>query len=247
MSKHPKIELVAHLSSEELKPRYRSCQAAKEARRWHLLWLFSTDMPISSIARLLGIHRNWVGTVIKRYNADGPASVIDQHVTNPGGRVSVLNTEQEQALQTALTSRPADGGQWTGLKVAAWIKAQTGRARVYPQLGWVYLRKLGFTPQVPRPRHHEAASPEAQIEWKKTRLNGLQACAQAILRRVSLSGLRMRHAWGSNRSCVVSGHHVASDRWPKVLIGMPGCICLVLLSQSAAELPGGFCRQSEPA
>jgi transposase len=168
MSHYPKIELVAHLSSSELKQRYRSCQAAKEARRWHLLWLASTGMPIGEIAGLLGIHRNWVRTVIKRYNANGPDAVVDQHVNHPGGRSNLLSSEQEQHLRNALTERPADGGRWTGRKVAAWIKTQTGRNKVYPQLGWVYLRKLGFTPQVPRPRHHETASPEEQTEWKKT-------------------------------------------------------------------------------
>lgn len=168
MARYPKIELAAHLTPEELQARYRRCQAAKEARRWHILWLASTGMPIGTIATTVGMHRNWVRTVIQRYNAHGPAAVVDQHTRRPGGRGAVLTADQQQALRAALTARPSDGGRWTGRKVAAWIAAQTGRTRVHPQLGWVYLRKLGFTPQVPRPRHRNAATADEQAAWKKS-------------------------------------------------------------------------------
>jgi transposase len=168
MARYAKIELEAHLSSDELKARYRQCKAAKEARRWQILWLASKGMPIGTIATTVGVHRNWARTVIKRYNAGGPDSVVDQHTQRPGGRRAVLNAEQEQALHSALEARPADGGRWTGRKVAAWIALQTGRSRVHPQLGWVYLCKLGFTPQIPRPRHRAAATADEQAAWKKS-------------------------------------------------------------------------------
>ncbi len=168
MAHYPKTTLAAHLTPEELKRQYRRSADAKQARRWHVLWLCSTGMPIGEIATTVGLHRNWVRTVIKRYNADGPGAVADGHRRRPGGRRPVLTPGQEQALRAALSQRPADGGHWTGPKVAAWIQQQTGRPTVHPQLGWVYLRKLGFTPHVPRPRHRDAASPAAQDAWKKS-------------------------------------------------------------------------------
>ena len=46
------------------------------------------------------------------------------------------------------------------------MAARLGR-KVWPQRGWDYLRKLGYSSQVPRPRHAKAASPEEQAEYKK--------------------------------------------------------------------------------
>jgi aryl-alcohol dehydrogenase-like predicted oxidoreductase len=34
-----------------------------------------------------------------------------------------------------------------------------------PQTGWRWLKKLGFRPAVPRPRHPKAATPEEQRRW----------------------------------------------------------------------------------
>lgn len=59
-----------------------------------------------------------------------------------------------------------DGGLWTGRKVAAWVSKET-KTCVSHVTGWHYLRRLGFTIQVPRPSHAQAASiPERGI-WKK--------------------------------------------------------------------------------
>jgi transposase len=40
--------------------------------------------------------------------------------------------------------------------------------KTYPQLGCTHLRRLGFSPQVPRRRHAQAASPEQQRAFKKS-------------------------------------------------------------------------------
>jgi hypothetical protein len=48
------------------------------------------------------------------------------------------------------------------------MAARLGR-EVRPQRGWDYLRKLGHSAQVPRPRHAKAASPEEQAAYKKPR------------------------------------------------------------------------------
>jgi transposase len=167
MTQTPRITLAAHLSSAALYDQYRQCRDKKESRRWHALWLFSTGRPISEVASLVGLHRNWVRTVIKRYNADGPAGVIDRHAQQPGGRPACLTPVHEQALREALEQPPAEGGAWSGPKVATWIARTTGRAHVPPQLGWVYLRKLDYTRQLPRPQHSQRATLEEQEAWKK--------------------------------------------------------------------------------
>ena len=58
-----------------------------------------------------------------------------------------------------------DGGLWTGRQVAHWIGAMLGRP-VDPARGWEWMRRLGFTPQRPRPRETRA-DPAAQDVFKK--------------------------------------------------------------------------------
>ena len=52
-------------------------------------------------------------------------------------------------------------------EVARYVADRWG-VRVRPETGWRWLRKLGFTLQVPRPRHPRAADVWAQRRWKKT-------------------------------------------------------------------------------
>ena len=167
MAHHPNLKLEAHLTSAELQQRYRATQDAAEARRWQALWLFSQGKPIGEVATLVCLHRNSVGKLIKRYNQDGPSAVADGRADNPGGRQPILSPEQEEQLRAALRLPHPDGGVWTSARVAHWIAQTTGREHVYEQFGWFTMRRLGFTPQVPRPRHRDAASPEQQEEWKK--------------------------------------------------------------------------------
>ena len=168
MAKYPKLELELHLPSAELQQRYRAAHDAAQARRWQALWLFSQHQPIGIIATIVGLHRNSVRALIKRYNARGPDAVADARATNPGSRQPYLTAEQEDTLRAALALPHPDGGVWNGTRVARWIAQHTGRQRVYRQYGWAVLRRLGFSPQVPRPRHRQAAPPEQQHEWKKT-------------------------------------------------------------------------------
>lgn len=55
--------------------------------------------------------------------------------------------EQQQELDQALDQPPADGGMWTGPKVAAWMRERLGRD-VDPRLGWDYLQRLGRSSRI---------------------------------------------------------------------------------------------------
>jgi transposase len=162
-----RTELAGHLTSDELKARYRSCRDAMEARRWHALWQISLGATITETAALTSLHRNAVRKIVQRSNADGPSAVRDQRSAHPHGRAPYLPKAQQQELDAALDGPAPDGGLWTGPKVAAWLATKTGRS-IHPQLGWVYLRKLGFRLRRPRPRHQDAASADEQAAWKKT-------------------------------------------------------------------------------
>jgi transposase len=167
MSKYPKLTLEPHLSSTELQQRYRTARDAAQARRWQAVWLFSQNMPIGSVAAIVSLHRNSLRALIKRYNARGPAALDDARAHNPGPRQPYLTPAQEDTLRAALALPHPDGGVWNGPRVARWIAQATGRQKIHRQFGWAVLRRLGLPPQVPRPRHRQAATPEQQDEWKK--------------------------------------------------------------------------------
>ena len=162
--------LERHLSPDELRHRYKTASTPAEARRYHALWLVSQGSTAASAAALVGLSDKWVRLLIQRYNQHGPTGLTDRRTANPG-KPPLLTPTQQHTLAALLDGPAPDGGIWTGAKVAAWIQEQIGRA-TYPQQGWVYLRRLGFTPQQPRPRHADAASAEEQAAWKKNSSTG---------------------------------------------------------------------------
>ncbi len=89
------------------------------------------------------------------------------------GRPARLDGEAATALDAALRVSPADGGLWTAPKVAACIQARTGES-VNHSTAWRVMRRMGFTLQVPRPRHRRAASSEEQAAFKSRISRGME-------------------------------------------------------------------------
>jgi len=159
------VALVPHFTVAELATCYKATPDAATARRWQLLWLISTGKTRDEAASVVGVSSRWASTLIARYNARGAAGLADGRQTNPG-HAPLLDEIQAAALAIALAAPPADGGLWTGRKVAGWMAAHSGVA-TNPQRGVVYLRRLGRTPQVPRPYHVHAATAEEQAAFRK--------------------------------------------------------------------------------
>ncbi len=159
------IHLAPHLTVDELGQRYKAATSGVQARRYHARWLIAQGHTATA-AGLIGLSDKWVRTLVQRYNHAGPAGLQDGRADTPG-HAPLLTPDQQQSLFQALQAPPLEGGIWTGRKVAAWIKRETG-ITTHPQRGWEYIRRLGFSTQVPRPRHLEAATPEEQATWKQT-------------------------------------------------------------------------------
>lgn len=160
------IQLKPHLTTEELRARYRSCQKPQEKVRWHALYLISKGAVAADAARRVGRASSWITNLVRRYNREGAASVSRKQSTRPSHRAKVdhkLSKELDKALHT---SAP-DGGLWTAPRVSAWIAEKSGQ-EVHPVTAWRAMRRLGFSLQVPRPRNKRRASPEEQAEFKKS-------------------------------------------------------------------------------
>src|SRR5881275_2325681 len=118
--------LAAHLSPAELGQRYRAARCPVERSHLQIVWLLSLGRSEREVAQVTGYGRRWVGEVARRYDEDGPGGLGDRRRGNAGAR-PLLGAGDEAALRAALAEPPADGGLWTGPKVAAWMAARLGR------------------------------------------------------------------------------------------------------------------------
>ncbi len=156
--------VAAHLPVADLAARYRTTHDPVERGHWHLLWLVADGRRVPEVADLVGYTANWVRTIIRRYNTDGPAGIADGRHANPGAP-PLLSPERQEALRAALSGPSPDGGLWTARKVERWMAEHLGRP-IGEVRGWEAMRALGFTPQRPRPRA-TTADPVAQTAFKK--------------------------------------------------------------------------------
>jgi transposase len=147
------VNLVAHLSPEDLGRRYRAARGALARSHLQIIWLFSQGRDEQEVAAVTGYSGRWLAEIVRRYNEEGPDGLGDRRTRNAGAK-PLLDEDDEAALKAALAAPPADGGLWTGPKVAAWIGTRLGR-KIWPQRGWDYLKRLEHSLQVPRRRGGE--------------------------------------------------------------------------------------------
>jgi len=167
------IKLEPHLGSEELGNRYRKARDPVERAHYQIVWLIGEGKTTSEIMEVTGYSRGWIQQLARRYNAQGPEALADRRHNNPGARDRALLTAgQRTELAEALERPPPDGGMWNSRKVGEWIEARTGRtlaASSKKQRGWDYLKRLGHSPKVPRPRHQKADEHEQEAFKKGSR------------------------------------------------------------------------------
>ena len=142
------IKLAGHLSADELKARYRRAGNPVERSHLHVIWLLACGSTQAAAAAATGYSTRQVRIINRRYNEGGPGSLGDRRHHNAGARPR-LDPDGQAELTLALAQPPADGGVWTGRKVAAWIAQRTGQATVPVQLGWVYLKRAGRASRQP--------------------------------------------------------------------------------------------------
>ena len=157
------MTLAPHLSVEDLYQRYREAEDPVARSQWQMLWLLAGGMPTAQVAATTGYTVRWVQEIARRYRA-GPAAIGDRRHTNPGA-APLLNLTHQEQLRQALAGPAPDGGLWTCRSVAKWMSAHLGRS-ISEQRGWEWMRRLGFTPQRPRPRETRADL-AAQAAFKK--------------------------------------------------------------------------------
>src|SRR5215218_1582120 len=148
---------------EQLKDLYRGARDPVLRAHLHIVWRLSLGEPLGQVAQMSGYSTKWVKEILHRYEEGGVQGLGDRRHHNPGGAErALLDAQEREELREALTHPAPDGGLWSGPKVALWISRKIGGRGVRAQRGWEYLKKLGHSPQVPRPSHAEEADPDEQ-------------------------------------------------------------------------------------
>ncbi len=157
--------LAPHLELDQLEQRYRQASDPVARSHWQILWLLAQGQSTQQVVQSTGYSENWIGTIVQRYNADGPDGVGDRRHDNPGA-TSLLSDEQLAELDTLLDGSAPDGGLWTGPKIAKWMADKLGR-KVHVQRGWEVLQRLNYRSYVPRPQHAKAEQAAQEAFQKK--------------------------------------------------------------------------------
>jgi len=165
----PPLKIKPHLSHEEISRQYRKCKNSIEKSRWQLIWLMSNpkkEVLVTEAAQIVGFCQRWARILVSRYNKEGGEGLVDKRKDNLG-KVAFLNEKQQKQLKKIILSkRPPDGGLWTGPKVAIWIEKKT-KKHITAVGAWKWIRKSGFTLQVPRPKNIKSASEQEMKDFKK--------------------------------------------------------------------------------
>jgi len=156
--------------SSRLERLYR--KANDPVLRTHLLmvWRMSVGDSIREVARMVGYSEKWVREIAGRYESEGVEGLGDRRHGNPGAKERALLDEEGQAelREALLEGSPPGGGMWSGPKVARWIEQKSGMEKVHAQRGWEYMRKVGHSPQVPRPSNAQGADASEREAFKKS-------------------------------------------------------------------------------
>jgi hypothetical protein len=115
------------LSIEQLATRYRESKDVVERSHYQMIWLLAQGQSTAEVARVTGYSVYWVRVLARRYNAQGGSGLSDLRHAHPG-RECMLSAAQQAELEQALQAPPADGGLWSGPKVARWMATLLGRS-----------------------------------------------------------------------------------------------------------------------
>lgn len=132
----------------------RSSKDAKQVRRLLALASIYEGSSRSEAARIGGVTLQIVRDWVVRFNAQGPAGLIDGKA--PGGR-PLLNDDQRRALVQAIEDGPIPAShgvvRWRLIDLAQWVWDEFSIS-ISKQTLSRELRALGYRKLSARPRHH---------------------------------------------------------------------------------------------
>src|SRR4051812_43766479 len=108
----PRLPIAPRLSPEEIARRYRACRDGVEKTHWQILWLLTrSESPPApaEVAAQVGLTPAWVRTVLKRYNAEGPAGLADRRPPATAAGPSSPTSSRRRCSRPCRAARPTAG------------------------------------------------------------------------------------------------------------------------------------------
>jgi transposase len=144
----------------------RVSKDANQARRLLALATIYAGGTRSAAAEVGGVGLQIVRDWVMRFNADGPAGLLDRKAP---GQPALLNLAHRRALATMIETGPIPAVhgvvRWRLVDLAQWIWEEFKITLSETTLGRV-LRQMGYRKLSARPRHH-AQNPDAAVAFKK--------------------------------------------------------------------------------
>ncbi len=69
-----RIQIESHLSTEELKKRYRNSSEPRERSHYQIIWLLAEGKPTEQVSEITGYSRSWIYEIVWGYNRLGVES-----------------------------------------------------------------------------------------------------------------------------------------------------------------------------
>ena len=152
------LPLRTDFTAAALRGEARRSRDASQARRLLALAAIYDGGSRGEAARIGGVGLQIVRDWVVRFNAHGPAGLIDRKPPGPSPR---LNAAQRQALVAMVESGPLPAVhgvvRWRLVDLAQWIWEEF-RIGVSPQTVGRELRVVGYRKLSARPRHHAQAA-----------------------------------------------------------------------------------------
>jgi transposase len=160
-----KLTLEKHLTKQQLRRKYLSCQHPQEKKRWYALSLIAEGRVANQVAKQFGMSSNWISETVHRYN-EGGAEAVKNKSKNQSSKT--LTEEQVQELEKQIESgKTKEQRLWSSTQIKRWVEEKTGK-QIHKTTAWRMFARLDFTQQVARPQHKERAGEEEQSEFKKS-------------------------------------------------------------------------------
>ena len=129
--------------------------------------------------------------IVDAYGAQGLKGLKDQRHGNRGA--PTLLSDAELLLAQTIRADVAEGGVWNGNRVQDWVRT-TLHKELYLSRCYEFLDAVGYSRQLPRPRHVEADQ-ERQEEFKKKSSPRLSTQLKRVLK--ALDDTSKSGAWTS--------------------------------------------------
>lgn len=160
------IELRSDYSADDLRRLARASRDAQQTRRLLAVAAICDGGSRTEAARVGGVTLQIIRDWVLRFNAKGPAGLLDRKA--PGKR-PLLSAEHRAALAAAVEAGPRpylDGVvRWRLVDLVQWVWERFGLSVSRQTLGRE-LRKMGYAKLSARPQHY-AQDPEAAELFKK--------------------------------------------------------------------------------